>query len=793
MRSRLVALGLFIGLSGHLAAPPVGSAQPAPEALPQRAEEPAQPEAPPPMPLKDAIKALKDAGSREQALKSLPAHGADGLKALAAWWKRGRKDVVVNELTAQMALAFGGAAEGLLKELLKSPVHDPSLADAVVRLEPEEASSRLVPIAGAALKDDAARARVVRLIGQRHLTGAANVALDALKTGGPRTRDAAARSLGEMPRQDFGTPIMLALREELNRASAENEPARRTMLWALGEIGGSEVVAPLIEGLSREDQRTVAVTSLIKVGEPAVSPLSLIVKTGDTARLAGAVAALRGLGSKATPHLVDALRFRKAEVVALVRDLLIAGDDPTIVPAVADLVISGKLEAPQDGLKVLAQHPGPEIVPAFQAVIGSRNQKLREDAIEQAGAVGAAELVPTLLDVAERDAEPSVRAKAVAALHHMGATAALPLLEKMAQYEDAQVRAVALRSLADVGGPAQVPAIAAALQMNNDEVRAAARHALTRISGEAGDRSASSWTDWAANFARRAERRAITKTQASSEGVVDAGGARLPWRSVGEGLPLVVLHDGPGFDSNVLVPDLDRLGEDLRLITYDRRGVGPDGGLAQLGGYTPETDIADLEALRATLGLEKMDLLGHGFGGIVALAYLRAHPERVRRVVLMSTGVPASNLGVARLAAAEQRLAEPWRSDLATLKAEGWRYDPVALQAMTMRLLLPAFMAATSWLPLIEAEVRPDLIVARRIAKAWGDYDLRDVLRGATAPTLLIEGGIGPHPASEISELRDMAKANQRLSIRIIEDAGHWPFVEQPGATLSAIADYLED
>ncbi|GMV40119.1 MAG: hypothetical protein AMXMBFR64_18350 [Myxococcales bacterium] len=783
MRSHLVGL-LLVSLAT------AALAQPAPDALPQRAEEATAP-TPSALPLKDAVKALAKPGTRDLGLQSLPAHGADGLKALAAWWKRGRKDAVVGEQTARTALAFGGAAEGLLKELLKSPTHEPSLADTVVRLEPEEASSRLVPLAGAALKDDAARARVVRLIGERRLSGATNVALDALRTGGPRTRDAAARSLGELPRQDFATPIMLALREELNRASAENLPARRSMLWALGEIGSTEVVAPLVEALSRDDQRAVAVDSLIKVGEPAVSPLSLIVKTGDMARLGGAVQALRGLGTRATPHLVDALRFKKPEVAALVRDLLIAADDPTIVRAVADLVVSGKLDAPQDALKILAQHPGPEIVPAFQAMMGSRVQKLREDAIEQVAAVAAGELVPALLDIAERDAEPSVRVRAVVALHRMGASAALPLLEKMAQYEDAQVRVVALRALADLGAPAQVPAIAAALQMNNEEVRSAARHTLSRLSGESGERSASGWADWVASMAQRVERRALTKTETSREGTVDVGGARLRWRSLGEGHPLVVLHDGPGFDSAVLVPDLDPLASDLRLITYDRRGVGPDGSIAQLDGFTPETDLADLEALRSSLGLDKMDLLGHGFGGVVALAYLRAHPERVRRVVLMSTGVPASQ-GAARLGAAEQRLAEPWRGDLAALRAEGWRYDPAALQAYTGRLLLPAFLAATSWLPLIEVEARPDLAAAARISAAWGDYDLRDVLRGASAPLLMLVGSTGL-PASEVSELKELARANPRLSLRTIDDAGHWPFVEQPGATVSAIAKHLED
>jgi pimeloyl-ACP methyl ester carboxylesterase len=115
---------------------------------------------------------------------------------------------------------------------------------------------------------------------------------------------------------------------------------------------------------------------------------------------------------------------------------------------------------------------------------------------------------------------------------------------------------------------------------------------------------------------------------------------RLPARGPVRRPPIVVLHGGPG------IPDLDEnagvfapltdLGADIYL--YAQLGTDGSGRLADPRGYGRDRDVADLEALRRGLGLDRITLLGHSYGGALAAAYLAAHPDHVSRIVLVSPG-----------------------------------------------------------------------------------------------------------------------------------------------------------
>src|SRR5262249_57388035 len=93
---------------------------------------------------------------------------------------------------------------------------------------------------------------------------------------------------------------------------------------------------------------------------------------------------------------------------------------------------------------------------------------------------------------------------------------------------------------------------------------------------------------------------------------------------------------GPGF-SGATLTDLGGLVGLFECIVVDPRGTG---GSALADTYAAGEYVADLEQLRAELGVEQFDLLGHSHGGFVAMEYAATHPERVRRLVLAATGPP---------------------------------------------------------------------------------------------------------------------------------------------------------
>ena len=105
---------------------------------------------------------------------------------------------------------------------------------------------------------------------------------------------------------------------------------------------------------------------------------------------------------------------------------------------------------------------------------------------------------------------------------------------------------------------------------------------------------------------------------------------------MGQGYPLVLMHGGPGLDYTTLL-SLQPLADQFTLVFYDHRCNGRSVG-AELSSMTFENLTADADALRQKLGFEKWAVLGHSFGGNVALEYALRYPHSLSRLVLMNTG-----------------------------------------------------------------------------------------------------------------------------------------------------------
>src|SRR4051812_7381202 len=89
---------------------------------------------------------------------------------------------------------------------------------------------------------------------------------------------------------------------------------------------------------------------------------------------------------------------------------------------------------------------------------------------------------------------------------------------------------------------------------------------------------------------------------APCEGYLQLGTARLYYREVGAGSPLLMLHGGPDFDHSYLLPDLDRLAGSFRLIYYDQRGRGRSAANVQPADVSIASEVEDIERLREHLG-----------------------------------------------------------------------------------------------------------------------------------------------------------------------------------------------
>src|SRR4030067_2499768 len=125
----------------------------------------------------------------------------------------------------------------------------------------------------------------------------------------------------------------------------------------------------------------------------------------------------------------------------------------------------------------------------------------------------------------------------------------------------------------------------------------------------------------------------------------------------GEGPSLLVHHGGPGLDHTVIAPHLSPLAQNVHLVCFDHRGTGRSAAPQGPEPFHIDRFVGDIAALADGLSLGRFALLGHSFGGIVALHFALAHPDLLTHLVLVST--PASHHYIEDVESALPELLEP--------------------------------------------------------------------------------------------------------------------------------------
>jgi proline iminopeptidase len=267
---------------------------------------------------------------------------------------------------------------------------------------------------------------------------------------------------------------------------------------------------------------------------------------------------------------------------------------------------------------------------------------------------------------------------------------------------------------------------------------------------------------------------------------------------VGQGYPLLLMHGGPGLDHTTLLP-LEPLADQFTLIFYDHRCNGRSEG-AEVSSMTWENLTADAEALRQTLGFEQWAVLGHSFGGNVALEYVLRYPRSLSRLLLMDT------CGEAR-----------WSQHNAPEMLAKRGYSPAIVEdtrrffngQLTPDEFLPTvlkFIGAYSYhsSPLYHPTVmglamrvglgppmkmRPEAHIfgAGRLLTGW---TVMDRLSAINVPTLVLAGRHDfLFPPEHQAILADRIP-NARLEL--FECSGHNPQVEQTAEVIEAIKRFLD-
>jgi len=118
---------------------------------------------------------------------------------------------------------------------------------------------------------------------------------------------------------------------------------------------------------------------------------------------------------------------------------------------------------------------------------------------------------------------------------------------------------------------------------------------------------------------------------------VVVNGAKLWYESEGKGEPLLLIAGGPGSSHRYFHPFFTNLANSYRVIYFDSFGRGKSDRAKSLKDYTFDRDVEDVEGLRKALKLDKINLLGHSYGGMVAQAYALKYPDSIKKLILADT------------------------------------------------------------------------------------------------------------------------------------------------------------
>ncbi|MCO6481131.1 MAG: alpha/beta hydrolase [Phaeodactylibacter sp.] len=275
---------------------------------------------------------------------------------------------------------------------------------------------------------------------------------------------------------------------------------------------------------------------------------------------------------------------------------------------------------------------------------------------------------------------------------------------------------------------------------------------------------------------------------------------RLYYRILGQGPDtLVVVHGGPGMDSEYMIADFEPLAEQFKLLFYDQRG----GGRSTLPEDTSRlhmTDhLADLEALRQHFGFEKLNLVAHSFGPALAASYALTHPGRVERMVFLGPVPPMRENFWERFGeAVNRRLTPPEKKELSE-QYNAMIEGPDTKEACRKfwAIALKPRLAAGRRVSIIKGDccaasaeaIRYGMSITNNVTlSSMGNWDYRPELPLLDVPTLILHGEEEAIPMDMVEEWVDDMPHAQLIKV---PRAAHFPYVERPEVVWPAITAFF--
>ena len=286
-----------------------------------------------------------------------------------------------------------------------------------------------------------------------------------------------------------------------------------------------------------------------------------------------------------------------------------------------------------------------------------------------------------------------------------------------------------------------------------------------------------------------------------SNGYIQSNDVKIYYEIVGDTAraPLLLLNGGPGL-SHEYLREMRALAPYAQLVFYDQRGTG-NSDKADRATYTMDANVEDLENLRRGLGFERVRVLGHSWGGILAQAYILKYPDAVTKLILADTFSSIGDLQATfdRMLAAvpPETRALYEKYERAGLYRDGDTYPPeyqaaleVAYQGIYISIPPPEYLQNSF------SRIAYDVYRVMwgdesefRITGTLKDFDFFPRLHEIRVPTLVLAGA---HDMPTPAMTQKMADAIPNARCEIFEQSCHFPFLEEPEKFVRVLAEFFD-
>lgn len=280
--------------------------------------------------------------------------------------------------------------------------------------------------------------------------------------------------------------------------------------------------------------------------------------------------------------------------------------------------------------------------------------------------------------------------------------------------------------------------------------------------------------------------------QSDIAGLKKINGTQLYLSVKGSGEPLLVIHGGPGLNHSYFIPFLQGLEKNLKVIYYDQRACGRS--------LTPAADsitmkflVDDIEAIRKEMNIDKLNILAHSWGAVLATHYASQYPDRIKRIIYSNPAMLSRDYDQDAAVLVKQKSIAADSIDRARIFGSGTLDNKKYDELIRISFRISAYDRAN--ISKLNLNLPPNFLDANRalfnalMKDPSFNTDMYTVLPTFKFPVLIVHGSSDVLPQLSIDRLK---KGLPNAKLIVFNKSGHFPFVEETDAYNDAILKFVK-